>query len=91
MMIAPEADPSDGKLSVVSLGDLRRREAVALTGKIYSGTHLREYGVKSTSGVRIEAEALHPWANVLLDVDGEQPGKLPAVATIHRAALGFRV
>jgi diacylglycerol kinase (ATP) len=91
MMIAPEADPSDGKLSVVSLGDLRRRDAVALTGKIYAGTHIREHGVRSTSGVRIEAEAVHAWAEVLLDVDGEQPGKLPVVATIHRAALGFRV
>ncbi len=47
-------------------------------------------GVKVTSGTRVEAEPTHAWATVLLDVDGEQPGKLPMVATIHRAELKFR-
>jgi len=91
MMIAPDADPSDGKLSVVSLGDLSKTAAVALTGKIYSGTHVHARGVTVTSGTRIEAEPMHAWATVLLDIDGEQPGKLPMVATVHRAALKFRV
>jgi YegS/Rv2252/BmrU family lipid kinase len=91
MMITPDADPSDGKLSVVSLGDLGRREALRFTSKIYAGTHVKEHGVMSTTGARVEAEAMHAWADVLLDVDGEQPGKLPLVATVHRAALGFRV
>ncbi len=90
MMITPDADPSDGKLEVVSLGDLSRRGALALTSKIYNGTHVHARGVTVTSGTRIEAEATHAWATVLLDVDGEQPGKLPLVATVHRAALKFR-
>ena len=91
MMIAPAADPSDGKLEVVSLGDLSRRQAVGLTSKVYAGTHVQAQGVTVTRGERIEAEAMHAWAEVLIDVDGEQPGKLPLVATIHRAALAFRV
>ena len=33
---------------------------------------------------------MHPWATVLLDVDGEQPGKLPAKATLLKGALTFR-
>ncbi len=90
MMIAPDADPSDGKLSIVSLGDLTRRGAIGLTSKSYSRTHVGVRGVKVTSGTRVEAEPTHAWATVLLDVDGEQPGKLPMVATIHRAALKFR-
>ena len=90
MMIAPDADPSDGKLSVVSLGDLSKRGAVALTSKIYNGTHVGTHGVMVTSGTRIEAEAMHARAEVLLDVDGEQPGKLPVVATLHKGALHFR-
>jgi YegS/Rv2252/BmrU family lipid kinase len=91
MMIAPDADPSDGKLSVVSLGDLSKMAAVGMTSKIYSGTHVGVRGVTVTSGNRIEAEPIHAWASVLLDIDGEQPGKLPMVATVHRAALRFRV
>jgi diacylglycerol kinase (ATP) len=90
MRITPDADPSDGKLSVVSLGDLSRREAMRLTSKIYSGTHVKTRGVLSTSGTRVEAEPTHAWADVLLDVDGEQPGKLPAVATVNRAAIHWR-
>jgi YegS/Rv2252/BmrU family lipid kinase len=91
MMIAPQADPSDGRFEVVSLGDLTRMEALGLSAKIYKGAHLAADGVKVTTGTRIEAEPMHPWASVLLDVDGEQPGKLPATATIAKGALTFRV
>jgi diacylglycerol kinase (ATP) len=91
MMIAPHADPSDGRFEVVVLGDLSRREILGLTAKVYKGAHLAADGVRVTSGTRIEAEAVHPWAAVLLDVDGEQPGKLPMKATLHKAALVFRV
>jgi len=90
MMITPHADPSDGKLSVVSLGDLSMLQAMGLTGKIYQGTHVSMPGVMVTTGTTIEAEPMHAWATVLLDIDGEQPGKLPMVAKVHRAALTFR-
>ncbi len=91
MMIAPQADPSDGRFEVVSLGDLTRVEAIGLTSKIYKGAHLAAEGVKVTTGTLVVAEPMHPWASVLLDVDGEQPGKLPATATIAKGALTFRV
>lgn len=90
MMIAPQADPSDGRFEVVALGDLTRAEIVGLTPKVYRGAHLSQDGVRVTHGVRIEAEAIHPWATVLADVDGEQPGKLPLLATIAKGALTFR-
>ena len=91
MMIAPDADPSDGKLEVVSLGDLSKREAVGLTPQIYSGTHLHVHGVTTRRGVKVEAEAMYAWEEVLVDVDGEQPGKLPLLAELHAGALTFRV
>jgi diacylglycerol kinase (ATP) len=91
MMIAPQADPSDGRFEIVSLGDLTRMEALGLSAKIYKGAHLAAEGVKVTTGTLVEAEPVHPWASVLLDVDGEQPGKLPATATIAKGALTFRV
>ena len=62
-----------------------------MTAKVYRGAHLSQDGVRVTHGVRIEAEAIHPWATVLADVDGEQPGKLPLLATIAKGALSFRV
>ena len=90
MMIAPHADPSDGRFELVAIGDLSRQEVVGLSNKIYKGAHLAADGVRITCGPRVEAEALHPWAKVLLDVDGEQPGKLPMKASLHKGALTFR-
>src|SRR6185436_15245949 len=62
MMIAPHADPSDGRFEVVALGDLSRAEVFGLAPKIYKGAHLAADGVKVTSGARVEAELVHPWA-----------------------------
>jgi diacylglycerol kinase (ATP) len=90
MMIAPQADPSDGRFELVCIGDLTKIEAAGLSSKIYKGEHLSAAGVKVTCGSRIEAEPIHPWATVLMDVDGEQPGKLPLVATMARGAVTFR-
>jgi YegS/Rv2252/BmrU family lipid kinase len=90
MMIAPQADPSDGRFEIVALGDFTRREVIGMTAKVYQGAHLSLDGVRVTHGVRVEAEAIHPWATVLADVDGEQPGKLPLRATIAKGALTFR-
>jgi diacylglycerol kinase (ATP) len=90
MMIAPQADPSDGRLELVCVGDLTKIEAAGLSSKIYKGEHLTAAGVKATTGTRVEAEPMHAWATVLLDVDGEQPGKLPMTATIAQGALTFR-
>jgi YegS/Rv2252/BmrU family lipid kinase len=91
MMIAPHADAGDGRFEIVALGDLSRADVLRVSPKVYKGAHLSERGVRVTHGVRVEAEAIHPWASVLADVDGEQPGKLPLRATVARAALTFRV
>jgi YegS/Rv2252/BmrU family lipid kinase len=90
MMIAPHADASDGRFEVVALADLSRADVLRVSPKVYKGAHLSEHGVRVTHGVRVEAEAIHPWASVLADVDGEQPGKLPLRATVAKHALTFR-
>ncbi len=91
MMIAPQADPSDGRFEVVVLGDLGRAEVLGLSAKIYRGAHLANERVTCTHGARVEAEPVYPWAKVLLDVDGEQPGALPVRADVLPAALTFRL
>jgi YegS/Rv2252/BmrU family lipid kinase len=77
MMIAPAADPGDGLLDVVCLGDMTRREALSLSSKIYKGSHLGVPKVTSRRGARVEAEATRAACDVLIDMDGETPGKLP--------------
>ena len=90
MQIAPEADPTDGLLDVVALGDLTRLGTVALTQNVYAGTHLGKPNVLSTRGALIEAEALVPGAEVLIDMDGETPGRLPLAVRVAKGALFLR-
>jgi diacylglycerol kinase (ATP) len=90
MQIAPDADPGDGLFDVVALGDLTRLQTVGLTQHIYAGTHLGRPDISSTRGALVEAEALAPGAEVLIDMDGETPGRLPLRARIAKNALWIR-
>ncbi len=90
MKIAPDADPSDGLLDVIALHDLSRAQGVALAHRIYQGSHVGQPGVRVARGALIEAESLLPRAEVLIDMDGETPGRLPLVARVAKGALRIR-
>lgn len=75
MRIAPGADPSSGRLEVVLLLEQRMREIVRAP-QVMSGRHVRWPSARIASGRVIEAEALGDAC--LLDLDGEQPGRLDA-------------
>jgi diacylglycerol kinase (ATP) len=91
MMIAPDADPSDGLIDVVALHDMSRVKAAALAQHIYKGAHLGRPGVSVTRGKLIEAEPLASSTEVLIDMDGETPGRLPLRAELVPGALRLRV
>jgi len=90
MKIAPDANPSDGFIDVVAMHDLTRAQGVALAPRLYQGTHIGQPGVRVTRGALIEAESLVPRAEVLIDMDGETPGRLPLVARLAKGALRIR-
>jgi len=90
MKIAPDASPDDGLFDVVAMHGLTRAQGVALAPRIYQGTHIGQPGVHFSRGARIEAESLVPRAEVLIDMDGETPGRLPLVACVARGALKIR-
>ena len=56
---------------------------------IYSGKHLRNPKVTVQRARRVEAEPLDG-VEVLLDVDGEAPGRLPASFELLQGALQVR-
>jgi diacylglycerol kinase (ATP) len=91
MLVAPEADPSDGAFDVIAMADMDKLATAALTNHIYRGTHLTRPGVTTTRGAVVEAEPLVPNAEVLIDMDGETPGRLPLVARVARGALAIHV
>jgi len=87
MLVAPEADPTDGAFDVISMADMGKLATAALTNHIYRGTHVTRPGVTTTRGAVVEAEPLVPNAEVLIDMDGETPGRLPLVARVARGAI----
>lgn len=91
MKIAPDADPSDGIFDVVALCDLSWLQSAALSAHVYRGAHLTREGVRVTRGRVVEAEPLSSSEDVLIDMDGETPGKLPLRARIAPAALRIRI
>jgi diacylglycerol kinase (ATP) len=90
MKVAPAADPGDGLFDLIAIHSLTRLQAAALSRHIYRGSHVNEPGVLVTRGSLIEAESLLPRAEVLIDMDGETPGRLPLVARIAKGALKIR-
>jgi diacylglycerol kinase (ATP) len=87
MLVAPDADPCDGAFDIVSMADMDKLATAALTNHIYRGSHVTRRGVTTTRGALIEAEPLVPGAEVLIDMDGETPGRLPLVARVAPGAL----
>jgi len=90
MLIAPDADPSDGLLDVIALHDLSRVQGIALAQHIYKGSHLGQPGVTVARGKVVEAEPLAASTEVLVDMDGETPGRLPLRAELSPGALRLR-
>ena len=87
MMIAPEAELDDGLLDVVILGDLSLPEVIGNGPKVYKGGHMPHPKIRFLRVKTVRAEPVNPDDKVLLDVDGEAPGRLPATFEILPGAL----
>ena len=89
MWVAPKADPADGLFDVVIMRGVSRTELLRELGKIYAGKHLDNPKVTVVRGKKITAEPVaHPGVEaVLLEVDGESPGRLPASFEILPQAI----
>jgi diacylglycerol kinase family enzyme len=89
MCIAPHAAPDDGLLDVVVVGDVSTPRLVRRLPSVYRGAHLGFPEVTFVRGRRVEAQA-EAGAFVPVDLDGESPGRLPAVFDVVPAALRVR-
>jgi YegS/Rv2252/BmrU family lipid kinase len=90
MYIAPEAELDDGLFDVVAMGDFSFRDLLLHGHRVYSGTHLTHDKVSHRRATVVRAEAVHG-DEILLDCDGETPGRLPATFTILPKALSLVV
>lgn len=89
MWVAPQAALDDGKFEVVLLRDISKLESATLMTKIYEGRHFdyeESFRYEATT-VAMSSSGIEP---VLIDLDGEQPGRLPALFTMHPNALQLK-
>lgn len=89
MMVAPAARLDDGLFDITLWKDLGFADFALKRGMLYDGSHLRLPNTSTFKGRVVEAEPLGD-EPVLLDVDGEQPGVLPARFTLLAGALRAR-
>lgn len=84
MWVAPGASVSDGLFHVTIMSDFSLPEIFRHFPKLYNGKLVHLKKIRTLTAKRIEARSAE---RVLLDVDGEQAGVLPATAEIVPAAL----
>jgi diacylglycerol kinase (ATP) len=90
MLVAPSARLDDGWLDVTVWKGLGFADFLTKRRMLYDGTHVQLPNTRCLRARVVEAEPLEG-AEVLLDVDGEQPGRLPARWTLIPGALRVRV
>jgi diacylglycerol kinase (ATP) len=84
MKIAPGADPADGHLDLVVLGDLGRLELLCWLPTVYRGAHLACPKVATRRARRLTIRASSP---LPVHVDGEVAGDTPVTFEIRPGAL----
>ncbi len=73
---------------VVTLKPMGLTDMILRGHRLYNGTHLSLPQVEASRASRVEALPADPSEVVLLDVDGETPGKLPATFELLPADRG---
>jgi diacylglycerol kinase (ATP) len=86
MKIAPTASLDDGLFDTVLVKGMRFLEFCRHGWKLINGRHLSHPKISLVRGRRVEATA-EPGDTVLLELDGEQLGTLPAVFEVVPAAM----
>jgi YegS/Rv2252/BmrU family lipid kinase len=88
MRMAPTASPTDGVFDVILVGNAGKLETIRGMGTVRSGAHLDEHNPKLQLmyGKRISVSSED---KVRIDLDGEDPGFLPALFEIQPGAIEF--
>jgi YegS/Rv2252/BmrU family lipid kinase len=89
MMVAPAARLDDGLLDLTVWAGFGLLDFITKEAMIYDGRHVRLPNTRTATARVVEVEPVGP-APVLLEVDGEQPGRLPARFSVLPGALALR-
>jgi len=75
MLVAPQADPTDGWLDVLIIDDLSKPDLIWSLPRVYRGTHLTHPNVTTVRAREIEISSPKQMS---LQADGELMGEVPA-------------
>ena len=84
MRVAPGASLNDGLFQITVVGDLHLAQVFWNLPKLYNGRIYEHKKISKLVGRRVEASSPQV---VLLDMDGEQPGRLPAIVEMVSSAI----
>jgi diacylglycerol kinase family enzyme len=90
MKIAPNARLDDELFDIVLVKGMKAWEFLRNVWKIYMGTHLSHPKISFIQGKKIEAIPDDPNENILIEIDGEQVGKLPATFEIIPKSISVK-
>jgi YegS/Rv2252/BmrU family lipid kinase len=92
MRVAPGAKPDDGLFDVVILGSAPRGQAMAELKLLYTGEHVARPHVRVLRGRKVVAAPVAETQGkpVLIELDGENTGRLPATFDILPGVLNLR-
>jgi YegS/Rv2252/BmrU family lipid kinase len=88
MCVAPEAVSDDGLFDVTVWSGYAFSDFILKAKSLYDGSHVKLPG---TRRLRCKTLTASSDEEVLLDVDGEQPGRLPCRSTVLPAAIRLKV
>ncbi|MCX4240251.1 diacylglycerol kinase family protein [Paraliomyxa miuraensis] len=91
MWIAPMAAIDDGQLELLYTGDLSTASLLGMLSKVFSGRHLDHPKVEAQSVRHVSLRARNEGDVVLVELDGEQPGRLPAELWVVPGGMRVRV
>jgi len=88
MRMAPTASPTDGVFDVILVGNAGKLETIRGLGTVRVGAHLDEHNpkIQLLYGKRISVTSTE---RVRIDLDGEDPGVLPALFEMQPSAIEF--
>lgn len=84
MWVAPTAKLDDGLFDLIIIGSMKKPKLMLKIPTIYKGKHIFLPEVRCFKGTHIEAESKE---QVLIDMDGEQVGRLPMMLDILPRSL----
>ncbi|MBT3234519.1 MAG: diacylglycerol kinase family lipid kinase [Bdellovibrionales bacterium] len=77
MHFAPMAQPDDGYFDLIIMGNFKFHHLITSSSMLYNGTHVDHPLVTILKGKKISVSCDHQ--EIFIEVDGETPGKLPAI------------